>query len=159
MIRYDNIHLTRLDQYVKKYCADSLNEIKLFNAKKEAKGHLTKPFTKVEKVFIICGHLDSNLIDLNMWFPEIRHLSICSYNHFDKHFLKLEYLSISEPMHECSDILYRRRNVIEILRLNIQLGRLVLFDSEILDKVFTQSISEHIKHTTNKNVRSIITKP
>lgn len=62
-------------------------------------------------------------------------------------------------MHECSDILYRRRNVIEILRLNIQLRSLVLFDSEIMDEVFIQSISEHIKHTTNKNVPSIITKP
>lgn len=143
-IHYDDSHLIKLDQYVNKYCADSLNEIKLLNAKKEAMGHLTKPFTKVEKVFIICGQLDSDSIDFNTTFPEMRHLSICSYSHFDKHFPKLESLSISEPAYECSDILYRRRNVIEILRLNPQLGSLVLLDSEILDKVFIRSISEHV---------------
>lgn len=65
----------RIDEYINKYCADTLVRIDFLH-KLKFSYDFPKPFTKIEQVRIQFTHLQDNLLDFIDWFPNLQHFEI-----------------------------------------------------------------------------------
>lgn len=91
---------TALDQYINRYCAESLTTIKFYNKSEFSSKNYVKPFIKVDTVRLFHCGLAQQLPRFIDWFPNLRHLDInpeCVYAlsiNMQLHFPHLQHLTI-----------------------------------------------------------------
>lgn len=114
-----------INQYVNKYCAESLVSISFESVPKITKEHFVKPFINVENVKIK-GGLEHYLASFADWFPNMRHLTFVPVNMHgerftDLHFQHVERLSIHPfvGMHNCLDLTNRKLLSLEASKLKM----------------------------------------
>lgn len=135
------------NEYLFKYCADSLLEIEFYINNSTMLMNLRienwKPFTNVEKVLFSNSTLDTQLISFNELFPKLRSLEFCNLHLrqnirnfltsgrcIAQHFTNLQHLSVIMSPSES----FREDEVLAALKLNPKLQRLCLyFMSEMVD--------------------------
>lgn len=139
-ILYTNIsaaHRTKFDRYVIENCADSLIEIELHCAPKNAMGSLRVPFSNIESVYFRECLFGQTLSNINKYFPKMRnlHLDHCRIiGSIGKKFPNLEHLTVKNKK-------IVKSHVEKCLHLNPQLRSLSVLGD--FDLKFLRSVSEH----------------
>lgn len=88
-----------VDQYIEKYCIESLNEIVISSNQNRSLDWLKKTLPKVKKLNFIDCELDKELTEFNKWFPGLCSLELegstkCSSDgSIEEHFPYLEHLT------------------------------------------------------------------
>lgn len=112
----------KIDEYVHEYCTGSLKEIGFDSSQNVAIKSFTKSFPKVEIVKFMNCILSSHLFDLNMWFPQMRHLEIIRSYTVDEgianHFPNLQHLKIVGLDKHNEKGVFLRSNIGNAIRLN-----------------------------------------
>lgn len=133
---------TRLDQYINRYCAESLSTITFYDKFGFSIENYVKPFVEVDTIRLLHCGLEQKLPKFNDWFPNLSTLDInqgCTYEPFANiqlHFTHLQHLTIH--VHENDE---RKISVKHLLHANPQLQSLSLFlhkrmkMSEFLDMI------------------------
>lgn len=138
---------SKLDQYIKRYCAATLVEIKFCGASENAMKHLKKlEFPKVETVYFedVENNLGNNLSNLKKCFPNVRQLEFINCNEalskcISADFPQLEHLAIDFiAMTE-----FAQENMLDCLDMNPQLR--ILHIAGDFDGDFLRSIGKHPK--------------
>lgn len=117
--------LPELEQYIINYCADSLTEIKFIECSVLTMNSLTIQFPKVKAVHFSGGRLGRRLSNLDIWFPNLRVLTIAdntqvAIREFAAHFPHLIHIDMQMPIDSsCSYI--GEEIFAEILQMNPQL--------------------------------------
>lgn len=139
-ILYANIsaaHRTKFDRYVIENCAESLIEIELHCAPKNAMGSLRVPFSNIQSVYFKECLFGQTLSNINKCFPKMRnlHLDHCRVIEcIGKNFPNLVHLTVKNKR-------IVKKHVEKCLHLNPQLRSLSI--SGNFDLKFLRSVSEH----------------
>lgn len=156
-IVYDRKSWPMIDQYVNEYCVNSLKEIELCKATKDAMENITKPFLEVKVVKLMDGVMGKNLTDFNKWFPQMQHLEfwcpdlIINRNNIEKYFSNLEHMTIGGLFKYNKDISFNYSNITEFVRLNPQLRSLKV-RGDMMNAVFIQRISKHLQRLESLDI-------
>lgn len=109
-----------IDQYVNKYCANSLVNISYFNKGTFSTENFKNPFINVESLQLVHSHLDCNSQSFAEWFPNLRRLQL-HYNHIGRRFTSTSFQRLEHLTIWISGPNVSNQNIAELLRMHPRL--------------------------------------
>lgn len=151
-------HDTKLIRYVNEFCAKSLIELELTGWMSQPIGSIVlaeihKPFEKIEQISIKCCLLDDDLMMINKWFPQLKHLYLKSNVIVDSRFIAAHFPYLENFQYYKNDYLLHNLELNQIedfIHLNPQLKALEL--DEVLDIKLLRYIGESLNRLENLKI-------
>lgn len=148
-------HSAIVDQYITKYCSETLLRLEVSHARKQMMNHIQKPFSNVNFLQFSNCVLGEPLYDIAKWFPYLIELTFCGSNQIAAHnsipsnFQSLSTFKVTLKNHHKSHF---RAYVINLLRQHSFLKRLAI-SGDGWNAKFLQNVSKHLQNVHTLDIR------